>query len=102
MVEMGGVEPPRSLSRRDLLRNLIRSASLRSKNASHFADVEFNPSCCDQKDSPAACGAAFLVEMGGVEPPSESASSGPSPGADDYLHSLSGPRIVTLNGSVAS
>ena len=30
----------------------------------------------------------FLVEAGGVEPPSENASSGTSPGADGHLHSL--------------
>ena len=29
-----------------------------------------------------------LVEAGGVEPPSENTSSGTSPGADGYLHSL--------------
>ena len=29
-----------------------------------------------------------LVEAGGVEPPSENASSGTSPGADGHLHSL--------------
>ena len=31
---------------------------------------------------------SFLVEARGVEPLSESTSSGPSPGADDSLHSL--------------
>lgn len=30
----------------------------------------------------------FMVEAAGVEPASESTSSGPSPGADDYLNSL--------------
>ena len=29
-----------------------------------------------------------MVEAGGVEPPSENASSGTSPGADGHLHSL--------------
>ena len=29
-----------------------------------------------------------MVEAGGVEPPSENTSSGTSPGADGYLHSL--------------
>ncbi len=29
----------------------------------------------------------FLVEAGGVEPPSENASTGTSPGADGHLHS---------------
>lgn len=29
-----------------------------------------------------------LVEAGGVEPPSENDSTGTSPGADDFLHSL--------------
>ena len=29
-----------------------------------------------------------LVEAGGVEPPSENASAGTSPGADGHLHSL--------------
>jgi len=29
-----------------------------------------------------------LVEMGGIEPPSEGALRGDSPGADGYLHSL--------------
>ena len=43
-----------------------------------------------------------LVESRGVEPLSESALEGPSPGADGYLHSLAGPRAVTLAGSVAS
>ena len=31
---------------------------------------------------------SLLVEAGGVEPPSENASSGTSPGADGHLHSL--------------
>lgn len=30
----------------------------------------------------------IMVEAGGVEPPSENASSGTSPGADGHLHSL--------------
>ena len=32
-----------------------------------------------------------MVEAGGVEPPSESISTGTSPGADGYLHSLTLP-----------
>ena len=32
-----------------------------------------------------------VVEMAGVEPASESALEGTSPGADSYLHSLAGP-----------
>ena len=44
----------------------------------------------------------FLVEMGGIEPPSESASSGTSPGADGYLRSLVRAQAVMLADSVAS
>ena len=47
-------------------------------------------------------GALFLVEMGGIEPPSESALTGTSPGADGRLHSLVRARAVTLRGLVAS
>ena len=43
-----------------------------------------------------------LVEAGGVEPPSENASSGTSPGADNHLHSLTTAWTDTLSGSVAS
>jgi len=43
-----------------------------------------------------------LVEMGGIEPPSESTLTGTSPGADDYLHSLIRAGSVTLTESVAS
>ena len=43
-----------------------------------------------------------MVEMGGVEPPSESVLTGTSPGADGYLHSLAGARAVTLTDLVAS
>lgn len=44
----------------------------------------------------------FLVEAGGVEPPSENTSTGTSPGAFGYLHSLAGTRAETLTDSVAS
>ena len=44
----------------------------------------------------------FLVEMGGVEPPSESALTGTSPGADGHLRSLIRARTDTLTDSVAS
>jgi len=44
----------------------------------------------------------FLVEAGGVEPPSENTSSGTSPGADGSLHSLAMTQAVMLHGSVAS
>ena len=43
-----------------------------------------------------------LVEMGGVEPPSENALTGTSPGADGYLHSLVCAQAVMLTDSVAS
>ena len=43
-----------------------------------------------------------VVEMGGIEPPSESASSGTSPGADGYLRSLVRAQAVMLADSVAS
>ena len=42
------------------------------------------------------------MEMRGIEPLSESNLTGPSPGADDYLHSLTVARTVTLHGLVAS
>ena len=44
----------------------------------------------------------FMVEAGGVEPPSENASSGTSPGADGRLHSLILTQAVKLQDSVAS
>ena len=44
----------------------------------------------------------FLVEARGVEPLSENASTGTSPGADGYLHSLTQAWAVTLRGLVAS
>ena len=43
-----------------------------------------------------------MVEMGGIEPPSESTLTETSPGADIYLHSLTQARNVTLKDSVAS
>ena len=43
-----------------------------------------------------------MVEMGGVEPPSESALTGTSPGADDHFHSLICAQVVMLTNSVAS
>ena len=42
------------------------------------------------------------MEAGGVEPPSENNLEGTSPGAVDYLHSLTGPGIDTLTYLVAS
>lgn len=42
-----------------------------------------------------------MVEAGGVEPPSENASSGTSPGADSRLHSLAQAWADTLKSSVA-
>ena len=45
---------------------------------------------------------SVLVEMGGVEPPSESALTGTSPGADGYLHSRAMTQAVMLHGLVAS
>ena len=42
------------------------------------------------------------MEMGGVEPPSESVLTGTSPGADGSLHSLIPARAVTLRDPVAS
>ena len=45
----------------------------------------------DKNMTPAKAEVIFLVEMAGVEPASESASEGTSPGADDYLHSLAEP-----------
>ena len=45
---------------------------------------------------------AFLVEMGGVEPPSESALTETSPGAEGHLHSLAHAQAFMLTGSVAS
>ena len=43
-----------------------------------------------------------VVEMGGIEPPSESALTGTSPGADGYLHSLIPAQAVMLGDLVAS
>ena len=43
-----------------------------------------------------------MVELRGIEPLSESNLTGLSPGADDYLRSLTATRIVTLRNSVAS
>lgn len=42
-----------------------------------------------------------MVEAGGVEPPSENASSGTSPGADSRLHSLTQAWADTLGSLVA-
>ena len=44
----------------------------------------------------------YMVEMGGIEPPSESTLTETSPGADGYLHSLIPARAVTLRDLVAS
>ena len=44
----------------------------------------------------------FLVEARGVEPLSENASTGTSPGADGTLHSLAYPCAVTLADLVES
>ena len=43
-----------------------------------------------------------MVESGGIEPPSESASSGTSPGAESPFYSLPRAWTLTLTGSVAS
>ena len=43
-----------------------------------------------------------MVELRGVEPLSESTSTGTSPSADDHLHSLTQAWVVTLLGLVAS
>ncbi len=43
----------------------------------------------------------ILVEAGGVEPPSENASSGTSPGAEGHLHSLAQAWAHTLKSLVA-
>lgn len=47
-------------------------------------------------------GGLIVVEPRGVEPLSESTLTGTSPGADDYLHSLTPTRTVTLRGLVES
>ena len=47
-------------------------------------------------------GSFLLVEVGGVEPPSESTLTGTSPGADGCLHSLVRAGAVTLGDLVAS
>ncbi len=47
-------------------------------------------------------GLYLLVEMGGVEPPSESILTGTSPGADGHLHSLIRAQAVMLGDLVAS
>ena len=44
----------------------------------------------------------FMVEAGGVEPPSENTSSGTSPGADGCFYSRAMPQAVMLHGLVAS
>ena len=43
-----------------------------------------------------------MVEMGRIELPSESISTGTSPGADGHLHSLVRAQTVTLTDLVAS
>ena len=43
-----------------------------------------------------------VVEAGGIEPPSENASFGTSPGAESHLISLTQAWTLTLKGSVAS
>ena len=43
-----------------------------------------------------------MVEARGVEPLSESALTGPSPGADSYFHSLIPAQAVMLRDLVAS
>ena len=52
--------------------------------------------------TPSSSDRCIMVESRGVEPLSESALEGPSPGADGSLRSLAGPRAVTLAGLVAS
>ena len=61
----------------------------------------------DMKPSPqGGCGmelaSSDVVEVRGIEPLSESVSSGTSPGADGNLHSLAQARAVTLESLVAS
>ena len=67
------------------MRSVVRSASISR----------------DRKDQ-ALLVLGLVVEMGGIEPPSESASSGTSPGADGYLRSLVRAQAVMLADSVAS
>ena len=45
---------------------------------------------------------SYVVEMGGIEPPSESTLTETSPGADGYLNSLIRTQAVMLPDSVAS
>ena len=67
------------------MRSVVRSASISR----------------DRKDQ-ALLVLGLVVEMGRIELPSESASSGTSPGADGYLHSLVRAQAVMLADSVAS
>ena len=68
----------------------------------HAALAAFHPSEGRISLKKAAFRLLFLVEMGGVEPPSESTLTGTSPGAGGHLYSLTRAQAVMLTGSVAS
>ena len=64
--------------------------------------VRFSPILYDKQKHRLQAVLLFVVEMGRIELPSESASSGTSPGADGYLHSLVRAQAVMLADLVAS
>lgn len=90
----GGIVTPRSsLAMLDMTSRNCLAAIQRDFSRHHFSK---------QTKTTHEGWSCLLVEAGGIEPPSENVSSGTSPGADDYLHSLPKARNVTLSGSVAS
>ena len=80
------------------------AAALNSPGTSFTPAPEFasHPSLMTNKSTANKAVLLFVVEMGRIDLPSESASSGTSPGADGYLHSLIRAQAVMLADLVAS
>ena len=91
------------ISRSSLSNNTLQLKSSRFQRKTCCFNLLFGLFLGKKKDKPVrkqVC--LFLVEAGGVEPPSENTSSGTSPGADGCLHSRAMTQAVMLHGLVAS